>query len=356
MKKITIEKSFYHLLFFLFFLITISIIGSERVDASNHPRDGVYMIQPASNSNFVINIKNCSRENCANISLYKRVGSVNQLFAIQYIKTEDGTNYYRIMNPFSLKVLDVANGSKDNGANCIQYDWQGTDNQLWSIEIGLNSYRIKSKLGTYLDNSDGNMSNGNNIQLWERADNDNQKWMLIPMGNIELASLIYREVSECGTREDGNNNVKYNEWFYDGDSSKYGPWCAAFQSWCVYKATGSTLYKSATASGMAKKYNLSLKYFKSKAFGGSYTPQVGDLLFTNPGGSSGDINAINHVAFVLNIDENGNIFTVDGNSHSKDDPNPNYRVWTTTRHVDDRDISGYAVLDCTNISPYIEQG
>lgn len=345
MKKLTIEKSFYHLLFFLFFIINISLVNAEKVDASVHLMDGVYMIQTTSNNNFVVDIENYSKDNCANISLYKRVGSVNQLFAIQYIKTEGGARYYRIMNPYSLKVLDVSNGSRDNGANCIQYEWQGTDNQLWCFETCLGGHRIKSKLGTYLDNSDGNMSNGNNIHLWEKADNDNQKWSLLYMGGIELASMIFREVSECGTREDGNNNVKYNEWFYNGDSSKYGAWCAAFQSWCMYKATGGTLYKSATASGMAKKYNLTLKYQKSKAFGGNYTPKVGDLLFTHPDGSNGDINNINHVAFVLNVDENGKILTIDGNTHDADDANPNFRVWHKTRHIDDRDISGYAIIE-----------
>lgn len=45
---------------------------------------------------------------------------------------------------------------------------------------------------------------------------------------------------EVGTKETGSNNVKYNTWFYGhpvsgGDYS----WCAAFVSWCGYKAFGN---------------------------------------------------------------------------------------------------------------------
>ena len=45
----------------------------------------------------------------------------------------DPSEAYRIMSVNSCKVLDVSGASTDDGAQIIQYEWNGGDNQKWSF-------------------------------------------------------------------------------------------------------------------------------------------------------------------------------------------------------------------------------
>lgn len=150
----TEAKPIFKIFLFTCLLMMLSLNRDVSAAAYTSISDGVYLIQSGQNSNYVADIYGNSTSNCANITLYKKVGSVNQLFGIQYVKTINGIKYYRIINPYSLKVFDCEGASKRAGTNCIQYAWSGNDNQLWCFEnAGSGYYFIKSKLGMYLDNS-----------------------------------------------------------------------------------------------------------------------------------------------------------------------------------------------------------
>ena len=57
----------------------------------------------------------------------------------------------RFFSEKSGKSLDVANGSKKQGANVWQYSWNGSEAQLWRItEAEDGGYYLQSKLGTFL--------------------------------------------------------------------------------------------------------------------------------------------------------------------------------------------------------------
>ena len=58
-----------------------------------------------------------------------------------------------------------------------------------------------------------------------------------------------------GIKESGNNNVKYNTWFYGKSvSGNSYPWCAVFIAWCANKALGNNkiIPKNANAFGIAQ--------------------------------------------------------------------------------------------------------
>ena len=350
------RRGFYKLAVYISvgFMALVFFCGrSVDVAAATDVEDAVYMIQSAQNTDFVVDLQYRTRKEGNNIALYKKIGSVTQLFAIQYVKSVGDTKYYRIMNPYSLNVLDVENASGADGANCIQYHWtKGADNQLWCFEdAGGGCFRIRSMLGTYLDNADWNVENDNNIQLWTGTDGDNQKWKLQRMGSIKLASMLYNEFHEMfeHVAEDGNNNVKYNEWFYGTDDearAKYGPWCAVFQSWCAYKSNLDDYprFFGATASGIAKKYYwLTMSGYQEAedVYGNRYQPKVGDLIFIN-NKEDGSIDSICHVGFVCNIYEDGTVWTIDGNAATTDDPV--FKVRLTERNINDGHILGYASI------------
>lgn len=133
-----------------------------------------------------VDINAASTENGANVQLWDCVNGNAQMFAFQYVKSENGVPYWVIKNNYSGKVLDVSGTSA--GANVQQYAYHGGDNQLWTLKMAGNGYfYICSKLGncTSLDSSSlvldlwgYNTDNGTNITISGYHSGDNQQWYL----------------------------------------------------------------------------------------------------------------------------------------------------------------------------------
>ena len=133
-----------------------------------------------------VDINAASTENGANVQLWDCVNGNAQMFAFQYVKTENNVPYWVIKNNYSGKVLDVSGTSA--GANVQQYAYHGGDNQLWTLKMAGNGYfYICSKLGncTSLDSSSlvldlwgYSTDNGTNITISGYHGGDNQQWYL----------------------------------------------------------------------------------------------------------------------------------------------------------------------------------
>ena len=133
-----------------------------------------------------VDINAASTENGANVQIWDCVNGNAQMFAFQYVKTENNVPYWVIKNNYSGKVLDV-NGTSA-GANVQQYAYHGGDNQLWTLKMAGNGYfYICSKLGncTSLDSSSlvldlwgYSTDNGTNITISGYHGGDNQQWYL----------------------------------------------------------------------------------------------------------------------------------------------------------------------------------
>ncbi|MBR5091587.1 MAG: family 16 glycosylhydrolase [Ruminiclostridium sp.] len=87
---------------------------------------------------------------------------------------------YVIKSLNSGKALDVSWGSKDSGANVLQYSYCGYENQKWLIEsLGNGYYSIKSaNSGKSLDVSGASTSDGANVQQWDYHGGSCQQWKI----------------------------------------------------------------------------------------------------------------------------------------------------------------------------------
>ena len=91
---------------------------------------GVYSIMPV-NSTQAVEIGGCGTNNEDKASLWGNWDGDCQQWAI--VPLNNG--HVKIMNNKSGKVLDVAGGSKNDGATVFQYDFLNGENQQWRFEL-----------------------------------------------------------------------------------------------------------------------------------------------------------------------------------------------------------------------------
>ena len=133
-----------------------------------------------------VDINAASIDNGANVQIWDCINGNAQMFAFEYVKTENNVPYWTIRNNYSGKVLDVDGTAA--GANVQQYAYHGGDNQLWTLKMAGDGYfYICSKLGncTSLDSSSlvldlwgYSTDNGTNITISGYHGGDNQQWSL----------------------------------------------------------------------------------------------------------------------------------------------------------------------------------
>ena len=118
------------------------------------------------------------------------------------------------------------------------------------------------------------------------------------------------------------NYTKYGEWYGLNPSV----WCAMFVAWCADQANVSTAIIPKTADcDISRKFFISAGQFhKSKAYGGNYTPQVGDIFFSG----DSEIDA-SHIGIVVAVGSSS--FTaVHGNSSDNNVKKSTYSVKNTS--------------------------
>ena len=133
-----------------------------------------------------MDINAASIDNGVNVQIWDCINGNAQMFAFEYVKTENGVPYWTIRNNYSGKVLDVDETAA--GANVQQYTYHGGDNQLWTLKMAGDGYfYICSKLGNctspdssslVLDLWESNTDNGTNITISGYHGSENQQWYL----------------------------------------------------------------------------------------------------------------------------------------------------------------------------------
>lgn len=121
-----------------------------------------YTLHSVIDESYVIDIKNGSRSNGANVQLYKSNGTNAQKFRFEYV---DG--YYQIINIGSGKAIDIEDGNIAPSTNVQQWLPSKTnDNQLFSVVVnGDGSYTFIGKsTGLALDVKNGKVQNASNVQ------------------------------------------------------------------------------------------------------------------------------------------------------------------------------------------------
>lgn len=294
--------------------------------------NGTYKLVSLLNENFVMDVKNGSSTNGANIQLYKDNGSNAQKFRFSY--QPDG--YYIITNISSGKAVDCAGAGREYGTNIQLYEQNSSSAQRWKLtSVGDGYYTLTCKCnGLLMDVKDARVMSNTNIQMFKSNGSAAQRWKLVPVSDSTSAAsssnlaqrIVNYELSQVGTGDyRGNNNVKYNTWYYGRTVSGNGyAWCMAFQSYCANQlgVLNTAVPKTASCAVAVDWYKNRGRFQYSRYYGGSYTPKAGDLVFYYNG-------SFCHVGMITAAPVGGYLQTVEGNIQCSDG---NWKVVTFTRN------------------------
>ncbi len=278
--------------------------------------NGTYKLVSALGDNYVMDVNGASIANGGNVQLYEDNGSNAQKFI--FTKQSDG--YYTISNVNSGKLLDCAGAGRTNGTNIQQYESNVTNAQRWKLtSVGNGYYTLTCKCnGLVADVSGGRRANWTNIHMYTSNGTAAQKWKLVSTTasytsntSTTRQKMVEYQLSQVGIGDyRGNNNVKYNTWYYGRTISGAGyPWCMAFQSYCANQlgVLGTAVPKTASCAVAVNWYKNKGQFQYSRYYGGSYTPKAGDLVFYYSNGS------FSHVGLITAAPINGYLQTVEGN-------------------------------------------
>ncbi len=164
------------LIIFSLMLLNFSInntYAEEKEEEENDGiEDGIYIIKSVINENFVFDIYDNSKDNGANLELWKNNNKDNQKFKVKNL--ENG--YCTISALHSDKCLDVEGNSKEPGTNVLQWKSNGQVNQQWTIKsIGDGNYKIISRSsGMCLDIPYSEVKFGSNVEVYTSNKGKNQ--------------------------------------------------------------------------------------------------------------------------------------------------------------------------------------
>lgn len=174
----------------------------ELVGASEETQsipDGIYVITSAMNGFKALDISGGSMANGANVQLYDANGTDEQKFDIRW---DSMGKYYTIKNVHSGCSLDVAGAGQTNGTNVWQYAENGTDAQKWYILPDANGgYTIVSKVnGLAVDVKEGSTANGTNIWMYTQNGTTAQSFrFLTSAANATISDGVYEIASALDT-------------------------------------------------------------------------------------------------------------------------------------------------------------
>lgn len=188
--------------------------------------NGQYEIK-SSCAGLVLDLPNNSTINGNQLQIWNDTDSANQRWIVTDREdTAVADGIYYIKNSTSSKVIDVSNGSHDNGGRV----------QIWSQNDSINTQKFKLEKqsdglykitninsGKVLDLSNGNTNNGATIQIWSyNSSSCSQRWDIRKNGNV------YNIYSSCATDkaidiDSGQYNIngaKLHLWTYGNYKSQ----------------------------------------------------------------------------------------------------------------------------------------
>ena len=127
-------------------------------------------------SGKALDVASGSKRDGANVSQFTFRNTPNQLWDV----IDAGRGRFVFVNQRSDKVLDVAGGVDHDQANVQQYRYNGSDGQLWRIErVGGGAFQIVN-VGSdkCLDVQGGNRADSVNVQQYKCLGSPNQAWRL----------------------------------------------------------------------------------------------------------------------------------------------------------------------------------
>ena len=130
----------------------------------------------ASGTGKVLEVENGSTENGAAIRMWKNQNEPWQQW--QFI--EEGERVYRIQNRFTGKVLDLVECGVVDGTWLHQWEGVHGSSQIWIVEpTNDGRVKVRSNLsGKCMDIVGMSQENGARLQIWQDVNGDNQLWTI----------------------------------------------------------------------------------------------------------------------------------------------------------------------------------
>lgn len=134
----------------------------------------------------------------------------------------DSNQLYMLRSKNSRKALDLYWGSPDNGANVLQYTYNGYNNQKWYLKKLDNGYYVIENYasGKVLDVEGVSCNNGANVQQWQYGGGANQEWSIIRVD--DCWKIINRNSGKAldvsGISSEDNANII--QWDYNGQANQ----------------------------------------------------------------------------------------------------------------------------------------
>lgn len=134
---------------------------------------GTYVLT-ATHSGQALDVADDSTADGANVVQWPYNGGANQQWRVEPLP--DGS--YRLTAVHSGKDLDVANATDADGTDVIQWTSNGGANQHWYLDLVADgTYRVSSKIGgRALDVDNASSTAGANVLVWQYLYASNQKW------------------------------------------------------------------------------------------------------------------------------------------------------------------------------------
>lgn len=171
---------------------------SFRLSACSLVDSGTYTIVVASDRSKALDVAGGSRSDGANVQLWSSNGSGAQKWNVS--ANSDGT--VSIQNCRSKKYLDVLNAQGVSGANVQQWQGNGSFAQRWRVDYaGGGSFVIRSVLNEalVLDVYGGAFSDGANIQIYNSNNSGAQGFTFVQTSYtpeaVDLAVPVYNQYS-----------------------------------------------------------------------------------------------------------------------------------------------------------------
>lgn len=168
--------------------------------------DGFYEFAPMHATDQRLDVANGSRSNGANVQIYASNGTLSQRMWVRGV----GDGWYSLTACCSAYPLDVYSCSDADGTNVQQWQWNGSNAQKWRFEMGESGIKIVSACGNkVLEVGDGATANGANVQLWSYTGSASQSWRALsaerpakigyqnPSNYPQVSSLTVKLPSYC---------------------------------------------------------------------------------------------------------------------------------------------------------------
>ena len=206
--------------------------------------DGYYTVKNKQ-SGKVLDLASGNTKNGTNVRIY----ASNKTCAQKWRIMKSGEKYIFI-SACSHKVLDLASGSTNNGTNIQLYSPNKTDAQKWYLSplstLKPDTYRIATKLADdkVIDIANGGKNNGTNIQLYKDNGTEAQQWKIIYDEKTDYYTILNEAANKVIDVNGGGKESGTNVQIFSNNST-----CA--QKWAIIEDTGGYYTIYSACSGLA---------------------------------------------------------------------------------------------------------